>query len=292
MNSKLWSMKVQSNGEHVSWYIGPHLYFLDGNEGGGYHPIPLFSSPHVNILEKGEDTRAYARINTLLRLVNGLSLITRGVPIYSLKQFFYHENQIIREIPKKHDPSLILEELGNPFDDMVLKELENKKFVYDNTVSTDYAELMVKDELVREAVLLLSLSMEEELYLLINAYKIYEIIRNDMQFEQQSGDKKGEAKLRKEKITSEFSFTSFLQLEDLTGYMNNKGASGLLCRHGFSNKEKKIKAPSYDEIVDIIIIAISEWMSYKSHMKFGRHYTPSKGVLDFYKRDSSWADGW
>ncbi|PEL01330.1 hypothetical protein CN606_17705 [Bacillus toyonensis] len=283
MDLKIWSMKVQYNGEHTSWNIGPHFYFFDGNADTGHHPVPLFSSPHVNILEKGEATRAYARIDTLLRLVNGLSLITRGLPIYSLKEFFYQENQIIKEIPKRRDPSIFLEELGNPFDDTVIEEMENQKFVHGITASTDYAELIVKDELVREVVYLLSLSMEEELYLLMNAYKILEIIRNDMGFEQ----KNGEGKLRENEISKEYSFTSVFELQKLSGYMNNKGASGIFCRHGFSSRDKKIKAPSYDEIVDIIIIAISEWMSYKSHVKFGRRYNPSKGILDFYKRNNS-----
>lgn len=284
MDSHFWSMDVQYG--EIRWNIGPHFYFFDGNYDDGFPPLPLFSSPHVNILEKSQSTRAFARMSTLLRLINGLSLITRGQPIYSLKRFSYHEKQFMEDVSKNHDSSIILEELGNPFDDTVIEEIENESFMNNNTVFTDYAELIIKDELVREVILLLSLSMEEELYLLINAYKIYEIIRNDMRFEQQSRDKKREAKLRKDIITEEFPFTSFLQLEDLTGYINNKGASGLLCRHGFSNREKKIKAPSYDEIVDIIIIAISEWISYKSHVKFGRLYKTSKGMLDLYKRDS------
>ena len=289
MDSIRWSLELPDNSRYSRWGMGRHFCFFDASLDLDF-PNPQFTSPHLNVLGKDEEIRACARLESLFRLVNGLSLLTRGSPIYSRKRFFYHSDHNMIETWRKQDSTIFLEELNNPFEESVLKEIEieNEKRPIKNTVCTDYAELIVKDNLVREAVLLLTLSLEDELYLLVNAYKIYEIISNDMGFQKREGDEKGAAKKRKDEITEKYPFASFLDLEGLTGYINNKGASGFLCRHGHSNKETKITAPPYNEIVEIIIKAISEWLNYKCLMKFGRPYEPSTGRLGFYKDPDAW----
>lgn len=74
---------------------------------------------------------------------------------------------------------------------------------------------------------------------MVNAYKIYEIIRNARGFQQRDGHKKGSAKERKDEITEKYSFKSFLDLEELNEYINNKGASRFLCRHADIVKMKQ-----------------------------------------------------
>ncbi|WP_041488940.1 hypothetical protein [Bacillus pseudomycoides] len=285
MTKNLWSIKLNSQPGIVRWDLGPHFSFWDANDDDGMPPMPLFSSPHVNILNEGEDTRACMRLKTLMRLANGISLITRGEPIHYLDVFYQHKDNMIKPAYWDHDSSIMIEELIYPFDENVIQCVESNTTKTRKTRTIDYAELVVKDNLVQEVVLLLTLAMEDELYLLINSYKILEIIRNDMGFKVNDG------KLVENDVSEKYTVEKIFELQGLAGYINNKGASGIFSRHGFSKKETKLEAPSYNTIVDIIIIAISEWMNYKCHVKFDRLYEPSKGRLDLYKNlDSCFND--
>ncbi len=280
MNYKSWSLKVSDNPEIINWHLGPHFRFWDGeiyDDSGP--PIPLFSSRHVDIIEEDKPIIAYARLKTTLRLVNGLSLLIRRRRIDSLELLYFHKGTSMKNVNIIHNSTVMLQELKNPFNSKIIEEIdadiESKHIYHKTTRSTDYAELVVKDDLVREVVLLLSLVIEDELYLLVNAYKILEIIRNDMGFSQKNGE------LVENEISEKYTFKNLFELQGFAGYINNKGASGVLSRHGFSKNEKKIDAPPYEEFIDTVIKSVSEWINYKCHIQFDRLYQTSQGLIKF-----------
>lgn len=264
-----WAMRVNENLGITNWDLGPHFRFWNADP-ENIQQIPVFSSPHVDVLPESQEIRAYARTKTLLRLVSGLSLILRECPVHSLNSFYYHKNERMKQIYENKNTTIAFQELINPFDtSVILKVKANMAPFYEFTPNrrTDYAELIVTDSLVREVILLLSLAFEEDLYLLVNTYKILETLRNDLEFKVKSG------KLVPNKISEQYSFDNLFKLQQFTGYINNRGSSGILSRHGYTGKETQITAPSYDDIFDTLVKSIKEWLNYKCATIFKRIYS-------------------
>ena len=281
MSNKLWSMKMNQKPGITRWDLGPHFVFWDGNEDDSMQPMPLFSSPHADILEEDETTRACMRLKTLIRLANGISLTIRGEPLHYLDSFYYHKTNTIKHANWNHDPSIIMNEFICPFDENVIKQIESTNTTK-RTISIDYAELVVKDPFARDLMLFLSLALEDELYMLINMYKIIEIIEGTV----------GKQLSEDANFNKKYKFESYRQLNNFSKYMNTKKASGTQSRHGFSKEDKKavIKIPTYNKLVDISIKAVSEWMSYKCDMEFMRKYPTSKGLTPFGKDPDKYFD--
>ncbi|PFU22998.1 hypothetical protein COK80_25990 [Bacillus anthracis] len=282
MNDRTWALSIGDNPSVVHWELGPHFHFWDGDNGDG-PPVPLFSSRHVNILDEKDSLVAYARLKTIFRIVNGLSMLIRARRSYSLETLYFYKDDIMRDITIQRDSTILLRELQNPFNEDITREIDDqtKSYPWDKRYlqNYDYAELAVKDDLVREVILLLSLVVEDELYLLVNAYKILEIIRNDVGFKQKDG------RLVENDISKAFPFENLFILQGFAGYINNKGASGILSRHGFSKNETKMDVPPYEDFIDIVVKSVSEWINYKCHLKFNRQYLTAKSLLRFEEFD-------
>lgn len=277
MDNKRWSLRISDNPEVINWYLGDHFSIWNGYFDDG-PIIPLLSSRHVDAICEEEASTAYAKLKTIYRLVNGLSMLNRGRRTNAVEQLSLHEGIRRKPVDIKHDKEIMFQELLNPFIKEVVDEIDKERdegSYYEVCKDTDYVELIVKDDLIREAVLLLSLTIEDEFYLLVNAYKILEIIRNDMGFKQKDGS------LVEDENSKKYSFENVFELQEYAGYMNNKGASGLLSRHGFSKKNKEMTAPKYDDFIDLVIKSVSEWINYKCIVHFGRTYPTAKGLYRF-----------
>ncbi|HFK1791374.1 hypothetical protein ACWOMK_02250 [Bacillus thuringiensis] len=274
MTNKIWSMKMNQNPEIARWNLSPHFGFWDGNEDDSMPPMPLFSSPHADVLKEDEATRACMRLKTLIRLANGISLITRGEPLHYLDTFYHHKRNTMRSISWDHNRSIIMEELIYPFDEDVIKRIEANANTGKRTAAADYAELVVTDPLAMDLILYLSLALEDELYMLINIYKIYETINNTVG-----------TKIDNDDFKEKYKFESYRKLRKTTKYINSHKGSGPQSRHAPNEKDSKavIKIPKYEDIVDHAIKAASEWMNYQCSIKYGRQHPISNGLSPFYK---------
>ncbi|WP_367899820.1 hypothetical protein [Bacillus pseudomycoides] len=281
MTNKIWSMKMNHNPGITRWDLGPHFVFWDGNEDDGMPPMPLFSSPHADVLNEDETTRACTRLKTLIRLANGISLITRGEPLHYLDTFYHHKSNTMKHASWDHNRSVIMKELIYPFDEDVIQRIESNTTTKKRTAAVDYAELVVTDPIAMELILFLSLALDDELYILINIYKIYETINNTVG--QQINDANFKAK---------YKFESYRKLKKLNKYINTRKAAGPQSRHAFNEKDEKadIKIPKYEDVVDLAIKSTSEWMSYQCYIQFGREHPISEGLSLFYKDPEKWFD--
>ncbi|OOR57507.1 hypothetical protein BGP34_13585 [Bacillus mycoides] len=281
MENNKWSMKMNGQPTIVHWNLGPHFVFWDGNEDDSMPPMPLFSSPHADILKEDENTRACMRLKTLIRLANGISLITRGEPLLYLDTFYHHKRNTMQHASWNHNRSIIMEELIFPFDEDVIMRIKSNTTIKKRTAAADYAELVVTDRIAMDLILYLSLALEDELYMLVNIYKIYETINNTVG-----------TKIDDDNFKEKYKFESYRKLRKFTKYINTHKGSGPQSRHPHNEKEKKadIKIPKYEDLVDHAIKAASEWMNYQCGIQYGRQHPISNGLSLFYKDPDKFFD--
>ncbi|MRC30757.1 hypothetical protein GH884_21255 [Bacillus thuringiensis] len=272
MKNTKWSMEIHGQ-PIVRWNLGPHFIFWDGNVDDGMPPMPLFSSPHADVLKEDDTTRACIRLKTLFRLANGISLITRGMPLDS-GAFYHHEHNTMNPAYCGNNRSIMFEELIYPFDKDVIQRIELNATIEERTTAADYAELVVADPIARDLILYLSLALEDELYMLINFYKVYETIKNTV----------GE-QLNDVNFKNKYKFEAYRKLKKLKQYMNTQKASGPQSRHPFdkTHEHAEIKIPTYENIVDLAIKSASEWMNYQCSIKYGSQHPISNGLSLLYK---------
>ncbi|PEO71140.1 hypothetical protein CN572_19200 [Bacillus wiedmannii] len=264
MRHEYWSLRVYTNPGVIGWNIGGHFGFFNSDfEGDTY--VPHFTSPHVNILNNNETSKIYARLTTLLRLVNGIRVLQNRLEIGASRELYFHHGMNTGNRSYSEDLDTFLKELENPFDEEILSKLEKRDSNSNRNVYEDYFQLIVDEPLVREVVILLSLSEEQILYLLINTYKIFENMRSDL---------KVKPKLEtNETNLPESLFNALKKINEHNNYINSREASGILCRHGEKFKAPK-EASTLEDIRKDTIHAINEWMNYKCISKFGRDYNP------------------
>ena len=271
MSKVHWALAINGNPGLAEWDIGPHFYFWhDRNDGGNI--TPLFSSPHVNVLQEEESTRAYIRIKTLLRLLSGINILRGDDIFYHHSTLEYVKDNLFRTGTWTEDIDVTIEELGNPFDENILNDIQLNRIrrgSEEPSLVKDYIELSVNESLVREVLLLLTLGEEETIYFLINTYKIFENIRNDL------GLKVSNRKIHGRKDLPSELLESLSKLAGYSQYINSKDASGILSRHGSGNTPSPKDKPSLIEIKRALRLAVSTWMKYKCEISFGRVYKPT-----------------
>lgn len=272
MNENRWSLRVYTNPGIIGLDLGGHIRFFNGDPEGDTH-VPYMTSPHVNILDESEAANAYARLNSLLRLVNGINTLLNLDTIGSSKVLHFN----MRDTHYTEDIDTLVKELANPFDKNILLELpewnrdSNRVTEEDSrykkpSIYKDYLQLIINEPIVREVVLLLTLSEEQVMYLLINTYKIFENIRHDL-------------KLTPKMNTNELNvpdslFQAIKKINKHNSYINSREASGIFCRHGERYDKEEGNKSTLDAIRKDTIFAINQWINYKCITQFGRDYKP------------------
>jgi hypothetical protein len=263
-----WSVQIFANPGIADWKVSPHFTFFLGDLDHGDHD-PYFSSPHLNVIDNGIKSDAnivYARLKSLLRLISGVSLLTGNKKIDYSSTLYCEVDGIITKVYWDSCPDIELQELSNPFDVNVISRLEKRNKDSQANYAKDVIELIIENEIVREVILLLALSSEDLLYFLINTYKIYETIKNDLKI-----NISNRKVINREELSDDMHDT-FVQLLQYTQYINSRNSSGILSRHGANSTPATITSPSTEEINTVLLKCINCWLIEKIEVKYGRRY--------------------
>ncbi|MCM3169006.1 hypothetical protein [Peribacillus frigoritolerans] len=262
---------IHENPGFVNWDLGHHVNLWHGDEEFS-DLTPRMSSPHVDILNETEGSRASSRINTILRLISAINVL-RGYNRLYLNgdlRLNNYGNDTYRCPRIDLNKDIEFEELINPFDNSVTEELEIKSEADPSpNRDKDYVRLAVNDSLVREVLLLLHLGEEDTLYFLVNTYKIFENIMDELDLGKSNGS------ILKRDSTPQISDELVNALEKMlsyTQYINSKKGAGLLARHGAGPTPAPRNIPTLQEVRTSLIRAINEWLNYKCSIAFGRSY--------------------
>ncbi|PEB42244.1 hypothetical protein [Bacillus pseudomycoides] len=282
MKENKWSLHVYTNPGIIGWDLGGHICFFNGDSEGDTY-VPYITSPHVNVLNQNEASRAYARLTSLLRLINGMRTLQNESTIGASTTLYFN----MRHEDYSENIDTLVEELANPFDESILSKIpkwtkDSKRITEDESrpkrsyIYQDYLQLIIDEPLVREVVLLLTLSEEQVIYLLVNTYKIFENIRSDLGLP---------SKLKKNEFNlPEDLFDALKKMNDHYLYINSREASGIFCRHGEKYPAPKKDKSPLEDIRSDTILAINAWLKYKCLKTFGREY-PLKRVENVDKYD-------
>lgn len=264
MKKNVWSMRIYTNPGIIGWDLGPHFHFLNGDS-EEITLKPIFESHHVDVLKPQESTRAYIRFNALMRLVNGLRIINKADMIKLDTSLFFDNGISIQSVNYGTDLDILLEELENPFDKDMLAKLEKRDVSSPPSRLKDYTQLIIDEPIVREVIILLTLSHEQAIYLLINTYKIFENINTDLDLKTSKYVNPGHL--------PEDLFDSLTKLKEYTQYINSRNGSGILSRHGATNIPAPAHKPTLNQIKELLVSVVDEWMNYKCTIAFKRKYT-------------------
>ena len=151
-------------------------------------------------------------------------------------------------------------EFVNPFENLQIEDLKSKSYLVDCLI-------MVKnDEKVRRVIGLLYLYHRDNLYLLVNAYKIYEIILADLGIQRNEKEYK---KIRND-LTHDLSpYLDYFILGDFTHYANTIASSdgtevsGIFSRHGESQSVYNKNPLDLRELDLNLRNLINKWISIK-----------------------------
>lgn len=268
MDNKEWSLTLLTNPGIIGWDLNSHIQFKNGDSYGDTY-IPILTSPHVNVLSKNESTRAHTRLTTLLRLVNGLRILQNTNPVEA-DTTLYFENRSARY---SEDFDITLEELSYPFDESVIARLEKRDKNSNPDQYKDYFQLIIDEPIVREVIILLTLAQEQLIYLVINAYKIFEIINHDLGLSTKNYK-------NTDNLPAEL-FSSLLQFKSYGQYMNSRDGAGYLSRHGSAKTAPApAKIPTREEFKTDLNSIIHEWLNYKCTQTFGRSYSRQVSTSD------------
>jgi len=224
------------------------------------HETYYLSSKHADILEKEDVTRACFRLKTLLRLLNSsLSLCgssfewkLKNSPVVESLGFFYiDERDDATRIYPEPSLEIELEELENPFENSVEIDFRNGIELRRNKIM----HLAFLDPLVRENLLLYSLSNEDPLYILVNIYKILDTIKFDKA--------SNLSQVEPSKITGLNAQIARFESENLRHFINTRDGSGFLARHGADQKVFRKSKPTFEQLIDATHDLLNTWIDIK-----------------------------
>ncbi|WJY28273.1 hypothetical protein [Sporosarcina trichiuri] len=251
-----WSVLVYENPGIVSWSPSSHFYFWNENTDMPDFD-PSFSSPHVNILNADEVYRAFVRTQTLLRIISGVRILSGGRRIRHCKELHFFENGYYKKPRYNEDLDVFLEELTNPFDQEVVKEIRSKDVGRNPNMIEFIIDESIDDYIARDILLWIALGEEDLLYFITNAYKIMDSIRADTEV-----DKKNS-----ELVLSDDLIVAIKKMKKHFRYMNTYEGSGRLSRHGNTRDTGPSKKPSIDIIKQDLIEVVREWFKYRYFLK-------------------------
>lgn len=257
-----------------------HMYIFSLSDMSD-HETYYFSSVHVR--DVTEPLRAYYRLNALLTILNAYFMLdsveeSKNKKIISqypddeegkhlLTSFQWLDEmqdiKVVHQITKNgfcevvegtlreaycrgSDPILESIELANPFQSKVDSVTHVSRL-------GKIISLACKDDLIRETMVYCELFRKHPFYFLINAYKIYENVKYDME---------SNCPINANRVGIDELLN---QCEDHKHFINSRLGSGLNARHGATkSKFSKTKArPSYDEIEFDFLNLVNSWIDMK-----------------------------
>lgn len=245
-----------------------------------------FTSSHLDDISIEEPLKASYRAKALLRILNGILLLTDNyVLAFDVENLvFMNEGERWKDRHiDKSDRDLEYKELENPFQAEESKLVKYKRIPEDDknkrNYIVDFFDYAYKSELVKEALILFSLSKIDTLFILINTYKIIETIEYDLGFIDKTA-KNEKIGLFSEEFVKAY---EFFEKGKFGHYSNSEYGSGLFSRHGVSDKKKyedkkgnPLPPVSFNDIDTNVRTLIYEWINYKLMVEKGYRYPPVK----------------
>ncbi|MFY2253212.1 hypothetical protein ACOSZH_25280 [Priestia megaterium] len=255
------------------------------------HEAFYFSSVHLNNIPEEESLRASYRAKALLRMLNGILLLTGDLILdYDLNNIAYvkrhknsHDSDWYRKNVYNVNREMEYEELQDPFqaDPEQLKKYTGKAIPKNDpkrrNYLVDFFDCAYKDDFVKEVLTLFSLSKIDTLFILINTSKIIETIEHDLDL-----NVKEEVKEQRLKALSEPFVQSYVYFKNskFFHYSNTRVGSGIYARHGADKKTYKGTPPSFSDIHANIRVLIYEWINFKLMNEKGYRY-PLVQIKDY-----------
>lgn len=241
------------------------MYLNDSSEKETYYLV----SPHFSDLPKEEYEKAYYKALSFVRLINGCLLLEGDsllVPDHYLTIFddsyktMHKENEL-------HGRSLLeYAQLVDPYEKIQIKDLESTSYL------ANCLTLVKTDDKVRRVIGLLYLYHRDNLYLLVNAYKIYEIICADLGIERNARVYK---KMRNSLPNDLAQYLDYFIVGDFTHYANTLESSngtevtGIFSRHGQSKDVYDKKPLDPNELDFNLRNLINAWLIEKIEKQLG-----------------------
>jgi len=228
------------------------------------HETYYLISPHFSDLPDEEYEKAYYKALSFVRLINGC-LLLKGDYLLLADNYlcdFSDSYRSMRTGKEVYGRNLI--EYGqfvNPFENIQIEDMKSNLYL------ANCLTMVKDDEKVRRVIGLLYLYHRDNLYLLVNAYKIYEIICADLGIPR---NEKSYKKIRNDlPIPDMLPYLNYFILGNFTQYANTitssdgTEVSGLFSRHGQS-KDPYDKDPLDLNELDLNLRnLINEWLSIK-----------------------------
>ncbi|TCN04615.1 hypothetical protein EV581_11913 [Bacillus sp. BK006] len=248
------------------------------------------SSLHLDNISIEEPLRASYRAKALLRILNGILLLTDNyVLAFDVEKisFINHKGEWINRHVYGSDRDLEYKELENPFQAEASKLVKYKHIPEDHEKKRDYIvdffDYAYKNELIKEVLILFSLSKIDTLFILINTYKIIETIEHDLEWDvKQKVKKKRVASLSASLGETFMNAYNYFENGGFGHYSNSNHGSRLFARHGanrnlYEDEEGNPLPPiSFGEIDNNIRTLIYEWINYKLMTEKGYRYPSVK----------------
>ncbi|MFD2616157.1 hypothetical protein [Terrilactibacillus laevilacticus] len=258
-----WSIELNLNAGKVL-NLRPHLRLFNGDEEYDENNI-YFSSPHVDVIPVDNPVRAYYRMMSLLKLFSGINILFGGNRIVHKGTLYYFNGTTYQKFyGPQEDLDMFFQELNMPFDEKLTEQLNSEDANYRGV--SGIIKAMIRYPLIRENLLLLTLGREQIIYILINAYKIIENIKTDLNLSTNN------SKLKLGKGTPNITDELLNDLNNAykySRYINAKDASGLLCRHGATKITAPDEKPKIADIEQAVISALKSWINYKCNYFYG-----------------------
>ncbi len=290
----MWLLEVFSSGISKSLSMNASKHFSVQVESDfSEHEHFYFSSPYLDTIDVGDSNLAFFRAKAMIRILNGI-LELNGQPVVA-----FNSDRILFSLNGEKKSShrtdfnsqLEYEALQNPFEIGTLQPVifNFTPKVNDTKVDVvDLFDLAYKEDLVRESLILFSLSKIEPLYSLMNTAKIVETIEFDLGIPSKGGERKNKINELKgvgnEGLSEDFWIAHNFFNKKAPGsffhFINTRDGSGIFARHGATSQKYDSKLPiiSFEEIEYNIRILIYEWANYKLIKFKGYRYPPIKRV--------------
>lgn len=253
------------------------------------HETYYFSSPHLSNIPTSEPSLAFFRAKALLRILNGILMLDNQPQIVfdPTSIDIYKNYDLVSSYPITHDSQLEYKELQEPFQkDLEPTYNENQLIYNNNAIEVDFFELAYNQDLIKEVLILFSLSKVNSLYILTNASKIVETIDYDLDIPKKEKPRKQKIKELKEETSINLSIDfwrafDFFKSSDRGGFshfVNTRDGSGIFARHGASKETYKDKKGdqlpfiSFEKIEENLRTLMFEWINYRLLKSKGYRY--------------------
>lgn len=276
-NYSVWGIPIISSYSKTLAHKSSNHFYIITDYDMSDHETFYFSSPQLHNIDIKNPEFAFYRSKALLRLMNGMREIRNYPPIMFDQSniYFFEESGKQKRFTIRDNPQLEYEELQRIFSDNDNLNDDNIEDSF-NSYEVDVFELASQEELVKESVILFTLSKEEPLYFLINTSKIIENIKFDLgivnrNYESEALEKVSKVLGRKyESFYNAYKFLTKYRKNGFQRFINTRDGSGIFSRHGKTNQhyrdettDEKLPVISFEETENNIQTLIFEWINYK-----------------------------